>query len=133
MDREVEDVAPSSKGGLTSVVVAIMACRATGTHEGAVESQTGQETFEDMGCGACHVEAAGMIAPPLAGLFGAPVSLEGGETILADDAYIRESVLFPQRRVVIRYDPVMPPYERRIGDEQLAGLVEYIKSLGEEG
>jgi cytochrome c oxidase subunit 2 len=86
-----------------------------------------------MGCGACHVNAAGKIAPSLAGLFGAPVSLEGGETIFADEAYIRESILFPQRKVVIGYDPVMPPYERRIDDEQLAALVEYIKSLGEEG
>jgi cytochrome c oxidase subunit 2 len=118
---------------LTSVAVAIMACRTPGTYEGAADSEIGQEIFEDMGCGACHVEAAGMIAPPLAGLFGAPVSLEGGETILADEAYIRESILFPQQKVVIGYDPLMPPYEGRIGDEQLAALVEYIKSLVEEG
>ena len=93
----------------------------------------GRRSSRTWGCGACHVEAAGKIAPSLAGLFGAPVSLEGGETILADEAYIREAILLPQQKVVMGYDPVMPTYDGRIGEEQLAALVEYITSLGEDG
>jgi len=118
---------------LISVTFAVLACRTAGVQDGAADSQKGRELFEDMGCSAWHVEAAGKIAPPLAGLFGARVSRIGGETILADEAYIREAILLPQQKVVMGYDPVMPTYDGRIGEEQLAALVEYITSLGEDG
>jgi cytochrome c oxidase subunit 2 len=101
------------------------------TTETASNSQSGQELFTQQGCSACHVEGAGHIAPSLDGLFGETVSLETGESVIADDDYLRESILSPREKIVAGYEPVMPPFDGRITDEELISLVDYIKSLDE--
>ncbi|MEJ7638877.1 MAG: hypothetical protein WKF75_13130 [Singulisphaera sp.] len=50
--------------------------------------------------------------------------------VLADERYIRDSILLPQTQVVAGYDPVMPSYEGQIGEPDLLQIIAYIKSLG---
>ena len=58
--------------------------------------------------------------------------LQDGSTVVADDAYIRDSILQPKKQVVAGYKPVMPSFEGVISEADLAELVAYIKSLGQE-
>ena len=89
----------------------------------------GEQTFRQLGCTGCHAPQGGA-GPSLAGIFGQPQPLEGGETVVADEQYIRESILRPQAKIVAGYPPIMPAYEGQIDEEQLLQLIEYIKELG---
>ena len=68
---------------------------------------------------------------PLAGLFGEQVELADGQTVVADENYIRESILNPSAKVVKGYQPIMPSYQGRLTDEEVFALVTYIQSLGD--
>jgi cytochrome c oxidase subunit 2 len=71
-------------------------------------------------------------APDLRGLFGQKVKLADGRTVVADEAYIRESILNPGAKVVAGYQNVMPPYQGVLSEEQIIQLTAYIKSLANE-
>jgi len=95
------------------------------------EVALGQEVYERLGCDGCHAESSAIDAPALAGVFGSEVQLESGETVTADEEYIRESILAPQEKVVAGYQPIMPEYEGQVTDEELEALVDYVQSLSE--
>jgi len=65
----------------------------------------------------------------LNGLYGSKVSLADGSTVLADDAYIRESILQPNATIVAGYQPLMPTFQGQLTEEQILALIAYIKSL----
>jgi len=90
----------------------------------------GAQLFQQLGCTGCHGQTASPVAPTLNGLFGQTVSLTTGESVIADEAYLRESILQPQAKIVAGYQPIMPSYQGRVTDEQLTALIEYIKSVG---
>jgi len=52
--------------------------------------------------------------------------------VLADDAYIRESILNPSQHVTQGYAPIMPTYQGQISEEGVIALVEYIKNLNSD-
>ena len=58
-----------------------------------------------------------------------PVPLSDGTTVIADDRYIQDSILYPARQVVASYAPVMPSFKGVIGEDDLVALIAYIKSL----
>jgi cytochrome c oxidase subunit 2 len=49
-----------------------------------------------------------------------------------DDAYIRESMLQPQAKIVSGFQPVMPTFQGLVTEEQVLQLIAYIKSLSEQ-
>jgi cytochrome c oxidase subunit 2 len=61
------------------------------------------------------------------------VQLEGGRTVIADEAYIRESILLPRAKIVAGFQPIMPTFQGQISEEGLLQLVAYIKSLSRPG
>ena len=89
----------------------------------------GEKLFTDMGCITCHRPDSAERAPLLAGIYGKPVLLSTGEKVTADDAYIRESIVTPVAKVVAGYQPVMPTYAGQLGEEDVAALIAFIKSL----
>lgn len=92
--------------------------------------QAGERLFTSLGCGGCHGAEGGAIrAPQLAGVFGRPVPLQSGGFATADEAYLRESILFPGRKVVAGYAPVMPTFAGQINEEQMVELIAYLRSL----
>jgi cytochrome c oxidase subunit 2 len=101
-----------------------------GVQTGAPLMESGEQLFTQLGCSSCHAPDSNVQAPNLEGLFGQPVQLDDGSTVVADETYIRESILFPLRKVVEGYEPIMPSYEGRISEDQLLELVSFIKSLG---
>jgi cytochrome c oxidase subunit 2 len=72
-------------------------------------------------------------APPLAGLYGKPVPLADGSIARADDQYIHDSIMLPNKQVAAGYKPIMPPFGEVLDEEQVAQLEAYIRSLGGEG
>jgi cytochrome c oxidase subunit 2 len=93
---------------------------------------SGERLFQQLGCSGCHAANAPVQAPALDGLYGKAVPLQSGETVLADESYIRASILTPQRQIVAGYTPIMPPFQGQISEEGLLQLIAYIKSLGGE-
>jgi len=89
----------------------------------------GADLFRSLGCSGCHVTSPIVHAPPLDGVFGNPVPLASGKVIVADEAYLRDSILLPKKNVVAGYEPIMPSFEGRISEEQLVQLIAYVKSL----
>jgi cytochrome c oxidase subunit II len=90
---------------------------------------TGEKTFAELGCSTCHRADGQGRGPSLEGIFGKPVLLTGGRTVTADENYIRESILDPGAKIVNGYTPVMPTFQGLVSEEQLNGLVAYVKSL----
>jgi cytochrome c oxidase subunit 2 len=93
----------------------------------------GQKLFEQMQCHTCHTPGPAMRCPSLDGLFGRRVQLQGGQTVVANEAYLRESILNSRAKVVAGYQPVMPTYQGQLTEEQVLQLIAYIKSLGKKG
>jgi cytochrome c oxidase subunit 2 len=92
-------------------------------------SATGEKVFAELGCVTCHRSDAQGRGPNLQGLFGKPVRLQDGRTLVADENYIRESILDPGAKIVNGYKPVMPTFQGLLSEEQLNALVAYVKSL----
>jgi protein SCO1/2 len=78
-----------------------------------------------LGCAGCHSHSN--LAPPLEGLFGHPVTLQGGTTVTADEDYLRRSILDPGAQIVAGYLPLMPSYAGALSEAQLAALVDEIR------
>ena len=94
---------------------------------------TGQKLFEQLRCGTCHAGGGAQSrGPALTGIFKKPVPLRGGETVIADESYLRESILRPAAKVVAGYQPIMPSFEGQISEEGILDLIAYIKSLSTE-
>lgn len=89
----------------------------------------GRELFQSYGCSGCHVGDSRQRAPNLAGIYGRTVPLADGGTITADEGYIRDSIVQPQKHVVAGYQPVMPSYAGQISEDEILQIVAYIQSL----
>jgi len=90
----------------------------------------GQQLFQTLGCVSCHGAAGeGGRGPALAGLFGSRVSLASGQTVTADEGYLRESIVNPQGKLVTGFGPIMPTFQGQVTEDQLVQLVAFIKSL----
>jgi len=90
----------------------------------------GKALFRQYGCTGCHEsQAAAGRAPPLENLFGRQVALADGSHVLADDGYLRDSILLPQKQVVAGFAPIMPTYSNLLDEEAVQRLVVYIRSL----
>ncbi|HBY99038.1 MAG: cytochrome c oxidase subunit II [Ardenticatenaceae bacterium] len=92
----------------------------------------GQQLFQQLGCSGCHKPDGSGPGPSLLGVFGHPVQLESGQTVIADESYVRESILNPTAKVVASYQPIMPSFQGRVSEEQLLQLIAYVKSLGSQ-
>jgi cytochrome c oxidase subunit II len=99
-----------------------------GSATGSMAS-VGEKVFTDLGCGTCHRPDSLARGPNLQGLFGKPVQLTNGETVIANETYIRESIVNPAAKVVAGFQPIMPAYQGLIGEEGLMQLIAYIQSL----
>jgi cytochrome c oxidase subunit 2 len=96
------------------------------------QAEQGAALAESAGCLACHsVDGSALVGPTWLGLFGSENRLEDGTSVLADEDYLRNSILEPGSQVVADYPNVMPAAYATLTDEELAAIIEYIKSLSE--
>lgn len=89
----------------------------------------GRQLFLKFQCITCHSSDAEARAPVLEGLYGRTVSLRDGRRAVADDAYLRESILYPEEKIVQGWEPIMPTFKGQVTEEDLIKLLSYIKSL----
>ncbi len=90
---------------------------------------TGQKLFQELGCATCHRFDTQGRGPNLQGVYGKPVLLDDGRTVIADDNYIRESIMQPGAKVVAGFKPIMPTFQGIVSEDQLLALIAYVKSL----
>lgn len=100
-----------------------------GGTEGSMASQ-GEKLFQKYACSTCHMNDATGRGPVLLGLYGTTVTLEGGSTVVADENYIRESILNPQAKITKGYGPIMPTFQGQVSEDELLKLIAYVHSLG---
>jgi len=92
-------------------------------------ASSGEKIFQSLACNSCHKTDQSGRGPALEGVFGKQQALQGGQTITADENYLRESIMNPRAKIVAGYDPVMPTFQGLVSEEQLLQLIAYIKSL----
>ena len=90
----------------------------------------GRKLFLKLQCVNCHRADAEGRAPVLEGLYGRRVALRGGGSVVADHAYIRESILYPPKQVVEGWEPIMPTFRGQVSEDQILQLVAYIRAHG---
>jgi cytochrome c oxidase subunit II len=91
--------------------------------------QNGERLFTDLSCITCHKADSTGRGPSLHGVFGSTVPLADGRKVVADENYLRESIVNSQAKVVQGFQPVMPAFQGQISEENLMQLIAYIKSL----
>ena len=94
-------------------------------------AERGFALYRSHGCSGCHEPGSTVHAPSLAGLIGRRVHLQDGRDLIADENYVRDSVLLPKKDVVAGFDPVMPSFAGQLEEEDIQAIVAWIRSTGE--
>ena len=98
-------------------------------------AERGRALYDRLGCAGCHgANAQGgqspVRAPALVGLYGSPVPHADGTIVTADDQYVHDSIMLPNKQVAAGYAPVMPPFGTALDESQVSQLEAFIRSLG---
>lgn len=92
--------------------------------------ESGRQVAEDKGCLSCHTtDGASSTGPTWAGLAGSTVSLDDGQEVTANDAYLRRAILDPRSEVVEGYANIMPTVTT-LTDADVDDLLAYLHDLG---
>ncbi|HET6632694.1 MAG TPA: cytochrome c oxidase subunit II [Rhodanobacteraceae bacterium] len=102
-------------------------------HGGQSLAAQGAALFRKAGCSGCHDSQSSVHAPNLRGLYGRRVPLRDGSIVLADDSYIHDSIMLPDKQVAAGYSPIMPSFQGQLGESEVLELVAYIKSRNGKG
>ncbi len=98
-----------------------------GGSEGSLADR-GATLFQQLACNSCHLDSGQGRGPSLQGIWGKPVELADGSTVMVDEGYVRESILNSQAKVVKGFQPLMPTFQGLISEEGLVALIEYVRS-----
>lgn len=94
--------------------------------------ELGAKLAEEQGCLSCHaLDGSTLVGASWLGLFGSERQLEDGSVIVADEGYLRNSILDPESQVVAGFPKVMPPAYTMLSEADVEAIVEYIKTLSE--
>jgi cytochrome c oxidase subunit 2 len=118
-------------GTVTAMEPAAFQAWLSGGSGGGTMVENGAKLFTDLSCSTCHLDSGTTPGrgPALKGLYGKQVLLSNGQTTTVDDAYLRESILNPQAKIVAGFPPLMPTFQGLVTEEQLLQLIAYVKSL----
>jgi cytochrome c oxidase subunit 2 len=92
--------------------------------------QSGERLYKQLACNNCHGAEDNMRAPSLYGIWGKKRTLTGGRSAIADQSYLRESILRPHNKITNGYSNTMPVYDGQINEEDVLKLMAYIKVIG---
>lgn len=91
--------------------------------------QRGAASFNRLGCNNCHTDKDTERAPTLMGLLGKTRKFTDGSSTVADEGYIRKSIIDPYEHITAGYQNTMSAYNT-LGEEEILEMVAYVKSLG---
>ncbi|MGE4170466.1 MAG: cytochrome c oxidase subunit II [Candidatus Margulisiibacteriota bacterium] len=90
----------------------------------------GAKLYVSKGCVACHsLDGKPGVGPSWKGLYGSKRTFSNAPAEVADDNYIRESVVKPGAKVVTGFGPVMPTFSGLLSDREITGIIAYIKTI----
>ncbi|MBK7212668.1 MAG: cytochrome c oxidase subunit II [Bacteroidales bacterium] len=103
----------------------------------AVPGAAGKLIVQGKACIACHTaDGTKLVGPSFKGIYGHKVTVvtDGKEReITVDDEYIKQSIINPEADVVKGFQKgQMVSYKGQLSDEEIAKIIEYIKTLGEK-
>jgi cytochrome c oxidase subunit II len=85
---------------------------------------------DEKGCATCHsIDGSRGQGPSWKGIWGKMEKLSDGKEVLVDENYVRESMMFPQAKIVAGFQPIMPTFQGLLHDQDVRGLIAYIKTL----
>jgi cytochrome c oxidase subunit 2 len=116
-------------GWVTVMEPAEYAAWLSGEHADINPAAAGEKLFAQFACSSCHLLTGKGRGPSLNGVYGSKVLLADGSTVIADEVYIRESILNPKAKIVAGYQPLMPTFQGQVSEDQILSLTAYIKSL----
>jgi cytochrome c oxidase subunit 2 len=93
----------------------------------------GRQLFQKLQCISCHYASAGNRGPNLEEIYGTRVALQDGQSVVADESYLRESILYPARKVRAGYRPIMPTFKGQVSEDDLIRLIAFLKNLHRGG
>ncbi len=92
-------------------------------------AELGAQLYKSYGCNACHsIDGSNLIGPTWLGLWGKEREFTDGTRAIADENYLRTSIIAPGQEIVVGYNNVMPSFAY-LTETQIIGLIEYIKTL----
>ena len=121
-----------ASAGFANVDLSKTSIVATHRTEGPASAELGEKLSVSMGCTACHsVDGSreGRTGPTWRGLFGSDRALTDGSIESANEFYLRDSILNPQKKVVKGFEPAMASYKGVLTGEQIDSLILYIRNL----
>jgi cytochrome c2 len=98
----------------------------------AASAERGRDIFKKMACAGCHSEGTrtkGMYGPPFQKLYKSERIFDDGTRAIADEAYLRESILTPSKRIVKGYNEEMPSFVGVLSDNDIESVILFIKSI----
>ena len=101
-----------------------------GVNRGETMAQAGERIYSRMGCASCHKEDNSGRCPTLKDIYKHAVQLQNGQRVIADESYLRESILNPQAKIVAGYqNQEMPTFQGQLSEDGLLQVIAYIKTL----
>jgi len=92
-------------------------------------AQRGAKLFNDLACSTCHLDTGQGRGPSLKDIVGKSVEMQDGSSVVVDEAYLRESILNSQAKIVKGFQPLMPTFQGLVSEENLVALIEHVKSM----
>ncbi len=90
----------------------------------------GKKLYKSKGCNACHsIDGSMKIGPTWKNAYGQDRELADGKIVKIDENYIRESIVYPAKKIAKGYQNVMPAYAGLLTDREINAIIEYIKIL----
>ena len=98
--------------------------------DGEKPVDVGAKVHKEKGCATCHsLDGTSGTGPSWKDVFGSERKFTDGTSVVADENYIRDSILNPGHHVVAGYDNVMPTFQGSIKDPEITGVIEFLKSI----
>ncbi len=92
-------------------------------------AQFGALLYASHGCSTCHsLDGTRGQAPSFKGIWGRPVELSDGRSVMVNENYVRESILLPQAKIVAGFEPIMPTFQGILREREIQALVEFVKA-----
>jgi len=112
-----------------------------GGHVADTVAAEGERLFRQHGCSGCHSRNSSVRAPLLEGIYGKPVPVQlqkpgtaiektPAQMVMADDRYVHDAIVLPEKEVAAGYKPIMPTFKDRLKEEDIFKLISYIRSRG---
>jgi cytochrome c oxidase subunit 2 len=101
---------------------------------GRTMAEVGELLYTKQGCAVCHsIDGSKLVGPSFKNVYGYEFDTVAGVRVIADEAYIRESILEPAASIIAGYQPVMVSYAGVLDDRDIEALTAWLKTLSDKG